>query len=85
MNHKGFGKIANAMMMAKPEKTRAGHQRINMDPDTLMPIAPAAPAVGAMGKKPQTPAQHASVEKAATASRTKRKIAAGLPLTPKGF
>ena len=32
----------------------------------------------------QTPAQHAAVKKAAAASRTKRKIAAGLPIVGSG-
>jgi len=32
----------------------------------------------------QSPAQHAAVKKAAAASRTKRKIAAGLPIVGSG-
>jgi len=32
------------------------------------------------GKKPQTPAQHAAVKKAAAVSRRNRKINAGLPI-----
>ncbi len=33
-----------------------------------------------LGKKPQTPAQHAAVKKAASVSRAKRKVNAGLPV-----
>lgn len=74
-----FGKLHDAFAAAVPSTTKAGHQRIEMDEMTLMPKAG--------GAKPQTPAQHAAVTKAAQASRTKRKIAAGLPLVgtpPKG-
>jgi len=54
-------------------KDKAGNARISMG-DNLMPKPMTAPAgVPAMGKKPQTPAQHSAVEKAAGASVAKRR------------
>lgn len=74
MNHKGFGKIANAFGNAVPEKTRAGHERIHLDENTLLPTASPAPAM----KRPPSPAERASARKAGMASGAKRKAMAGL-------
>lgn len=70
MNHKGFGKIADAFGKAKPEKTRAGHERIYMDEGSLMPAA--GP------KRPPTPAEQGAARKAGVASGAARKAKAGL-------
>lgn len=73
MNYKGFGKIANAFGKAKPEKTRAGHERIYMDEASLMPALSSA-----MGKKPPSPAERMAAKKAGRASGAARKAKAGL-------
>lgn len=65
--HDGYA-AANSSMSLTP----AGNGGYDMHPDTLMPHK--------MGTKPQTPAQHASVEKAGRTSAMKRKLAAGKPL-----
>lgn len=53
--------------------TPQGSGGYDLDPMSLVPRRKSA--------RTQTPAQHAAVKKAAAASRTKRKIAAGLPVT----
>jgi hypothetical protein len=58
---------ANSGMQLTPE----GNGRINMDSETLMPSK--APASRMGSGRPQSPAQHASVEKAAKASVMKRR------------
>lgn len=73
MNYKGFDKIAKAFGKAKPEKTRAGHERIYMDEASLMP-APSA----AMGKKPPSPAERMAAKKAGRASGAVRRAKSGL-------
>lgn len=70
MNYKGFGKIAKAFGKAKPEKTRAGHERIYMDEASLMPTA--GP------KRPPSPAERMAAKKAGRASGAARKAKAGL-------
>lgn len=70
MNAKGFDKIAKAFIKAKPEKTRAGHERIYMDEASLMPTA--GP------KRPPSPAERATAKKAGMASGAKRKAMSGL-------
>lgn len=70
MNYKGFGKIAAAFGKAKPEKTRAGHERIYMDEGSLMPTA--GP------KRPASPAERMAAKKAGRASGAVRKAKAGL-------
>ena len=58
---------ANSNVMLTPE----GNGRINMDNESLMPSKPPGARMGS--GRPLSPAQHASVEKAAKASVMKRK------------
>lgn len=59
-----FAKANNNLVL-----TNEGNGRINMDSDSLMPSRAGRASAG----KPLSPAQHASVEKAAKASVMKRR------------
>lgn len=61
-----FGSLADAFAVSDATTPRdsVGRARVELHPETMMPMAM---------KKPQTPAQHASVEKAAAVSAQHRR------------
>ena len=67
----GFAAAANSLHL-----TPQGRGGYDLDPLNLGPKR--------KSMRTQSPAQHAAVKKAAAASRTKRKIAAGLPIVGSG-
>jgi hypothetical protein len=69
--HDGFAAAEGKLTL-----TPQGSGGYDLDPMNLSPKGKPNQA--------QTPAQHAAVKKAAAASRTKRKIAAGLPVVGSG-
>ena len=69
--HDGFAAAENNLTL-----TPQGSGGYDLDP---MHLAPKGKSV-----QPQSAAQHAAVKKAAAASRTKRKIEAGLPVVGSG-
>ena len=73
-----FGGLQNGFAAAEGGLTLTpqGSGGYDLDPMNLAPKGKST--------KPQSAAQHAAVKKAAAASRTKRKIAAGLPIVGSG-
>jgi len=69
--HDGFAAAEDNLTL-----TPQGSGGYNLDPLSLTPRR--------KSMQVQSPAQHAAVKKAAAASRTKRKIAAGLPIVGSG-
>ena len=69
--HDGFSAAESSMTL-----TPQGSGGYDLDPMDLAPKG--------KSNQPQSPAQHAAVKKAAAVSRTKRKIAAGLPVVGSG-
>lgn len=69
--HDGFSAAEGGLKL-----TPQGSGGYDLDPMDLTPKG--------KSNRPQSPAQHAAVKKAAAASRTKRKIAAGLPVVGSG-
>jgi hypothetical protein len=73
-----FGDLQNGFSAAESglKLTPQGSGGYDLDPMNLAPKG--------KSNRPQSAAQHAAVKKAAAASRTKRKIAAGLPIVGSG-
>lgn len=73
-----FGGLQDGFSAAEGSMTLTpqGSGGYDLDPMNLSPKG--------KSNRPQSAAQHASVKKAAAASRTKRKIAAGLPVVGSG-
>lgn len=59
-------------------RSAAGNANYSLDTHSMLPTSGTTPTLGGV-RKPQTPAQHDAVKKAAGASVAKRRMAAGLP------